>query len=88
VGAKVVRALALVAELVYGERPSWRDPLKFSFAHGGKDGLPFPVDRETYDRTIREIEEMARSVEGRRALSGLRGNRPIYSRAVASPMDP
>jgi hypothetical protein len=73
VGAKVVRALALVAELVYGERPSWRDPLKFSFAHGGKDGLPFPVDRETYDRTIREIEEMARSVEGRRALSGLRG---------------
>jgi uncharacterized protein len=52
VGAKTLRALALASELIYGTRPSTRDPARFSFAHGGKDGHPFPVDRETYDRTI------------------------------------
>ncbi|HHH36119.1 MAG TPA: DUF763 domain-containing protein [Gammaproteobacteria bacterium] len=52
VGAKTLRALALVAELIYGTPASCRDPARFAFAHGGKDGTPFPVDRETYDRTI------------------------------------
>jgi hypothetical protein len=52
VGAKTLRALALTAELVYGTRASHRDPARFAFAHGGKDGTPFPVDRTTYDKTI------------------------------------
>jgi hypothetical protein len=52
VGAKTLRALSLVSELVYGTPASTRDPARFSFAHGGKDGHPFPVDRPTYDRTI------------------------------------
>jgi hypothetical protein len=52
VGAKSVRALALMAELIYGTVASVRDPARFSFAHGGKDGHPFPVDRATYDRSI------------------------------------
>ena len=52
VGPKTIRALTLIAELIYGERPSFRDPARFSFAHGGKDGHPYPVDRETYDRSI------------------------------------
>jgi uncharacterized protein len=52
VGAKTLRALALTSELVYGAAPSFRDPARFSFAHGGKDGTPFPVDRATYDKTI------------------------------------
>jgi len=52
VGPKTVRALSLIAELVYGASPSFRDPARFSFAHGGKDGHPYPVDRETYDRSI------------------------------------
>jgi len=52
VGAKTLRALSLVSELVYGTTASTRDPARFSFAHGGKDGHPFPVNRETYDRTI------------------------------------
>jgi hypothetical protein len=52
VGAKTLRALALTSELIYGERASLRDPARFSFAHGGKDGTPYPVDRATYDRTI------------------------------------
>jgi hypothetical protein len=56
-----LRALALVAELIYGARASARDPASFALAHGGKDGTPFPVDRATYDRTI----EVLRSAVGR-----------------------
>jgi hypothetical protein len=56
-GPKRIRALALISELVYGARPSWKDPAKFSFAHGGKDGTPFPVDRTTYDSTIQTLHE-------------------------------
>ena len=52
VGAKTLRALALTSELIYGSKASLRDPARFSFAHGGKDGTPYPVDRATYDRTI------------------------------------
>jgi hypothetical protein len=52
VGPKTLRALALVAELIYGAKASTRDPASFAFAHGGKDGTPFPVDGATYDRTI------------------------------------
>src|SRR4051812_19522114 len=52
VGPKTLRALALASELVHGTPATLRDPARFSFAHGGKDGTPFPVDRPTYDRTI------------------------------------
>ncbi len=52
VGLKTLRALALIAELVHGAPVSFRDPARFSFAHGGKDGIPYPVDRETYDRSV------------------------------------
>ncbi len=65
VGAKTLRALALVAELVYGAAPNYEDPARFGFAHGGKDGIPFPVDRLTYDGTI---DLLARAV--RRAKLG------------------
>jgi hypothetical protein len=49
--------LALVVELLHGVKASWRDPAKFSFAHGGKDGHPFPVDRTTYDQSIEVLRE-------------------------------
>ena len=52
VGPKTLRALALTSELIHGTQASRSDPARFSFAHGGKDGTPFPVDRATYDRTI------------------------------------
>ncbi len=52
VGPQTLRALALASELIYGTPASTRDPARFAFAHGGKDGIPFPVDRQTYDRTI------------------------------------
>ena len=56
VGPKAVRALALVSDLIYGKPPSWRDPALFSFAHGGKDGIPYPVDRATYEQTTEILE--------------------------------
>jgi hypothetical protein len=49
VGPNTVRALALISDLIYGEKPSWVDPVKFSFTVGGKDGVPFPVDRKAMD---------------------------------------
>lgn len=52
VGARTLRALNLLADLLCGAPAATRDPAAFAFAHGGKDGTPYPVDRETYDRTI------------------------------------
>ncbi len=52
VGPKTMRALALTAEVIYGARPSYEDPARYSFAHGGKDATPYPVDKKTYDQTI------------------------------------
>ncbi|HEX9168310.1 MAG TPA: DUF763 domain-containing protein [Roseiarcus sp.] len=53
VGARTVRALAMVAEVVHGAPYRFTDPARFSFAHGGKDGHPFPVPLKVYDETIR-----------------------------------
>lgn len=67
VGPRTIRALAMVAEVVYGARPSYRDPVRYAFAHGGKDGVPFPVDRELYERTIAVwTRAVARARLGRR----------------------
>src|SRR5206468_7766315 len=57
VGPKTIRALTLASELLHGTPASLRDPARFAFAHGGKDGTPFPVDRETYDRTIEVLRK-------------------------------
>lgn len=57
VGPATVRGLALIAELVYGEKPSWKDPVKYSFAYGGKDGVPFPVDRKAMDESIQVLRQ-------------------------------
>jgi len=56
-GAKTIRALALISEIVHGTKPSWQDPATYSFAHGGKDGHPFPIDRQTYDKSIQTLQE-------------------------------
>jgi len=52
VGPKTIRALSLISELVWGVAPSFHDPARYSFAHGGKDGIPYPVDRKTYDKSV------------------------------------
>ncbi len=57
IGPKKIRALALISDLVYGEPASWKDPVKYSFTHGGKDGFPYPVDREVYDNSIQTIRD-------------------------------
>lgn len=56
VGARGIRALSLIAELVYGTPLSYRDPARFAFAHGGKDGTPYPVDRATYEHSIQVLK--------------------------------
>ena len=76
VGPKTIRALALVAELIYGAKPSYEDPARYSFAHGGKDATPFPVDRPTYDKTIETMKEYVRKTrlslsDKQRAISSL-----------------
>ena len=55
VGARTVRALALVAEVVHGAPCRFSDPARFSLAHGGKDRHPFPVPIKVYDETIRVL---------------------------------
>jgi hypothetical protein len=57
VGPKTIRALSLVSELIYGARPSYEDPARYSFSHGGKDGTPyFPCPQEM-DATISILEK-------------------------------
>jgi hypothetical protein len=56
VGPRTIRALALISELIYGAPASREDPVKFSFAHGGKDGTPYPVDKKTYDKSIEVLK--------------------------------
>jgi hypothetical protein len=58
VGPKTLRALSLISELIYNVPVSLRDPALYSFAHGGKDGIPYPVDRKTYDKSV-ELLHMA-----------------------------
>jgi len=56
VGARTIASLALIAEVVYGMPARFSDPARFSFAHGGKDGHPFPVPLRVYDETIRVLK--------------------------------
>jgi len=56
VGARTVRALAMVAEVVHGTPCRFSDPARFSLAHGGKDRHPFPVPLKVYDETIRVLK--------------------------------
>jgi hypothetical protein len=59
-GPRTLQSLALVAEVIHGAPTRFSDPARFSFAHGGKDGHPFPVPLRTYDETI---SFMRRSLE-------------------------
>jgi hypothetical protein len=63
VGPATVRGLALVAELVYGEKPNWNDPVRFSFAYGGKDGVPFPVNRKAMDESIQILRDSVQAAK-------------------------
>ncbi len=56
IGPKTIRALSLTAELIFGAKPSWEDPVRYSYAFGGKDGVPYPVERKEYDKIIEVLE--------------------------------
>jgi uncharacterized protein len=57
VGPKTIRALSMISELIYGQPSSIKDPVRFSFAHGGKDGHPYPVNRKGYDESIAILKD-------------------------------
>lgn len=59
-GPRTLQSLVLVSEVIYGTPSRFEDPARFSFAHGGKDGHPFPVPTRVYDETIQTLQ---RSVE-------------------------
>jgi hypothetical protein len=76
VGPKTVLSLTLISELIYGTKPSWKDPARYSFAQGGKDGYPYPVQRETYDQSIEILSQAIKKakierIEKTKALKAL-----------------
>ena len=56
VGPRTIQSLALVSEVIHGTPTRFEDPARFSFAHGGKDGHPFPVPLKVYDETIQILQ--------------------------------
>jgi hypothetical protein len=57
VGPKTIRALSLVSELIYGAKPSYEDPARYSFTVGGKDGTPMPIQKDVYDKLLNVLEK-------------------------------
>jgi hypothetical protein len=73
-GPRTLQSLALIAEVVHGAPVRFSDPARFSFAHGGKDGHPFPVPLKTYDASLavlRTALDSARAGDGEK-LDGMR----------------
>ena len=56
VGPRTIQSLTLVSEVIHGTPSRFKDPARFSFAHGGKDGHPFPVPVKVYDETIQTLQ--------------------------------
>lgn len=63
IGPATVRALALISQLMYGEEADWKDPMKYAFTVGGKDGVPFPVERKTMDKTTEILKQAIQGSE-------------------------
>lgn len=63
VGPRTVQSLALVSEVIHGTPSRFDDPARFSFAHGGKDGHPFPVPLKIYDETITVLDKAIRAAK-------------------------
>ncbi len=63
VGPKTIRALSLISNLIHGSKADWKDPAKYSYAHGGKDGYPEPVDTKNYDRNIEILNQAIREAK-------------------------
>ncbi|MCX8189302.1 MAG: DUF763 domain-containing protein [Nitrososphaeria archaeon] len=63
VGPSTVRALALISNLIYGAEVDWEDPIKYSFCVGGKDGVPYPVDKKAYEESIKFLRDVIEGSE-------------------------
>jgi hypothetical protein len=63
VGPSAIRALSLIGEIIFGTKASWQDPVKYNFAHGGKDGVPYPIARKTYDKSISYLSSAIEGAE-------------------------
>lgn len=57
IGPKTIRALSLVSEMIYGAKASFEDPARYSFTVGGKDGTPYFVEKDIYDKTLDIMEK-------------------------------
>lgn len=67
-GPRTLQSLTLVSEVIYGTRSRFNDPARYSFAHGGKDGKPFPVPLKVYDETIETLRTAVKRAKiGQRA---------------------
>ncbi|MEN2974869.1 MAG: DUF763 domain-containing protein [Candidatus Caldarchaeales archaeon] len=62
-GPSTLRSLALISALIYGVEIDWRDPIKFTFAHGGKDGVPYPVSRKKMNKSIEFLKSIIESTD-------------------------
>ncbi|MGI6413162.1 MAG: DUF763 domain-containing protein [Syntrophomonadaceae bacterium] len=90
IGPGTLRALCLVAEVAFGAKPSYADPVRYSFAHGGKDGFPFPVNKADIENSYQTLNRaIARSRIGRREqLEALRKLANWHSTIVTSHATP
>lgn len=90
VGLGTLRALCLVAEVAYGVKPSYIDPVRYSFAHGGKDGFPFPVNQQDIENSYRTLKRaLQRSRTGHKEqLQALKKLAEWHSDAVNQPATP
>jgi uncharacterized protein len=88
-GPRTLQSLALVAEVVHGAPSRFSDPARFSFAHGGKDGHPFPVPLKTYDESLNFLRTSLdkAKVEDKQKIDGFR-RLDRFVRTVESRLNP
>ena len=83
VGPKTIRALSLVSEVIYGSPASYKDPARYSFAHGGKDATPYPVNGRRMDNSIEFLKKAVEKTgfsytEKRKAINRLNKHGQIH----------
>jgi hypothetical protein len=81
VGPKTIRALSLVSEVIYGAKPSYEDPARYSFCVGGKDHTPMPIQKDVYDKLLTVMERAIRkaNVSNKEKLEAQRRFEKIYT---------
>jgi hypothetical protein len=88
-GPRTLQSLALVAEVVHGAPTRFDDPARFAFAHGGKDGHPFPVPLKVYDESIAVLRRSLQAAKLGHAdkLHGMK-RLDAFTQAIEQRLDP